>query len=268
MIPAMDTSLEPLFVPSGDGRFTATSHTTGPWFPGAQHGGAPAALFMRQIELVDAPVPMAVTRLTMELFGPVPVGELHVTTTITRPGRRIQYVTAEMRHEDAPIAVASAWRIATGVDGGLPPTGTPPSVAPPDPEHFDEGPLGSEGDAFHRTAVQLINVEGAFQEPGPGKAWFRLLRPVVSGEAPSPAQRSAAVADFGNGIGSIVEASTHLFVNTDLTVSLGRPPVGEWILLEAETITGAAGHGFSTARMVDVRGQFGHATQSLLIAPR
>ncbi len=263
----MDTTVEPLFVPLSATRFAATDHTTGPWFPETQHGGAPAALLMRQIEAVETPGPMAVTRFTMELFGPVPVATLDVTTSIARPGRRIQYVTAEMRHDGTPIATASAWRIATGVDSGLAPTGAAPSVPAPDPDRFDDGPPGDGGNAFHRTAMQLNNVVGSFRTPGPGATWFRSLRPVVSDEEPSPAQRAAAVADFSNGVGSVATVATHLFVNTDLTLNLGRTPVGEWILLDAQTITGANGRGFS-ARLIDTVGQFGHATQSLLIAPR
>ena len=46
-------------------------------------------------------------------------------------------------------------------------------------------------------------------------------------------QRTVAAADFGNGISRIVDFDTHMFINPDLTVSLSRVPVGDWIGLES-----------------------------------
>ena len=37
-----------------NGRFVATELARGPWDPGAQHGGAPAALLMRAFEQLPA----------------------------------------------------------------------------------------------------------------------------------------------------------------------------------------------------------------------
>lgn len=264
----MDTSLEPLFQHSAPDMFTATAQTLGPWAADTQHGGAPAALLMRQIERVTSPTPMAVTRFTMEILGPVPVGELRVSTTVVRPGRRIQLVAAELSHRGNVVATASAWRIATGVDSGVPPGVPAMDVGPPDPTRFDDGPVAADGASFATSAVQMHVVAGSFTEPGPGAAWFRLVHPVVPGEEPSPSQRAAAVADFGNGLAAVARFADFFFINTDLTVSLGRVPAGEWVLLESATVTGATGHGISTSRLGDMDGQFGHATQSLMIAPR
>ena len=38
-------------------------------------------------------------------------------------------------------------------------------------------------------------------------------------------QRTAAAADFGNGVSRILDFETHVFINPDLTVSLSRVPV-------------------------------------------
>ena len=41
---------EAFFQPEGGGSYLATEQTRGPWDPGAQHAGPPAALIAREIE--------------------------------------------------------------------------------------------------------------------------------------------------------------------------------------------------------------------------
>ena len=62
--------------------------------------------------------------------------------------------------------------------------------------------------------------------------WFRLRVPVSAGEVTLPLQRVAAVADFGNGVGSGIDRTRLTFINADLTVTLHRLPVGEWVGLD------------------------------------
>ena len=45
-------------------------------------------------------------------------------------------------------------------------------------------------------------------------------------------------------------------------------PVGEWILLDAESWIGPDGAGLAMARLADERGYFGRAVQSLVIEKR
>jgi hypothetical protein len=53
-----------------------------------------------------------------------------------------------------------------------------------------------------------------------------------------------------------------------VSINLTRPPVGEWILLDAETWLERDGGGIAFARMGDRTGYFGRAVQSLVIEPR
>ena len=79
--------------------------------------------------------------------------------------------------------------------------------------------------------------------------------------------RVAMTADFCNGVSSVLDFRRWTFINADLTISLARMPVGEWILLDARTwLDGGAGIAF--AKLGDQRGYFGRASQSLLIEPR
>nr|MBA3262426.1 thioesterase family protein [Thermoleophilaceae bacterium] len=111
-------------------------------------------------------------------------------------------------------------------------------------------------------------LAGGFTELGPATAWMRLRYPLVAGEQPAPLERVLAAADSGNGISGVLDFRRHLFVNTDLTVTLSRPPVGEWICLDSTTHADASGSGMTDTALYDRRGRIGRATQALVIAER
>jgi hypothetical protein len=249
------------FVPSG--------HARGPWDPDAQHGGGPVALLARAIEaLDDGGAPMAVARLTVEFLGSVPLAPVTVGARVVRPGRRFQLVEATMAADGRDVLRARAVRLrrqavevpATGDGDALPgPQTGAMSAFPSIPGHPDE--------AFQRTAMEIRYVEGDWGL-GAATAWFRLAVPLVEGEEPSPLQRVAAAADFGNGVSRELDFSTHLFVNTDLTVHLLREPVGEWVALQARTDLGPDGAGQATSVLYDESGRIGTAAQSLFVDAR
>jgi hypothetical protein len=139
-----------------------------------------------------------------------------------------------------------------------------------DPAHLDpfdiEFPArrGAADVGFWR-AVELRYERGDWTKPGPGAVWFRLRQPIVAGEEPSPLQRVAAAADFGNGISAALERGAYLFINPDLTVYLHRSPVGEWVGLDAVTAVEAMGTGLAAATLHDERGVIGRSLQSLLV---
>ena len=66
-----------LYVAEGD-RFVPTELTRGGWTEDTQHGGPPAGLLGRSIELVPTAVPMQIVRCTIDLFRPIPLRPLSV----------------------------------------------------------------------------------------------------------------------------------------------------------------------------------------------
>ena len=109
---------------------------------------------------------------------------------------------------------------------------------------------------------------GDFGVPGPGAIWYRVIRPMVEGASVSQAVRAVVAADFCNGTSAALDFREWTFLNADLTVSMAREPVGEWILLDAESTIGPDGAGLATARLADEKGYFGRAVQSLVIERR
>jgi len=104
--------------------------------------------------------------------------------------------------------------------------------------------------------------------PGPSAVWFRMQYPLIAGEEPSAFQRVAVAADSSNGISAVLDFSRYLFVNSDLTINLLRVPRGEWICIDARTLPGPSGSGLAEARIFDVSGLIGRATQSLSVRAR
>jgi Acyl-CoA thioesterase C-terminal domain/Acyl-CoA thioesterase N-terminal domain len=248
------------------GRFIATELARAPWYPDAQHGGAPAALLMRALEAVPAPDGLAMARVTYELLRPVPLGELEVEAAVTRPGRRIQMLDGSLRTPDGTeVMRARALRVHVADAGG---TATEHEPPPPGPEEgYEGGPRAPYRPMFAPDAIEIRFITGKFGG-GPAIGWFRLRRPLVSGETPTPLQSLAAAGDFGNGISAVLSWDDYLYINPDLTLYIERQPVGEWIGLESRTLIPAGGIGTSESILYDERGRVGRAIQALLVARR
>jgi hypothetical protein len=259
---------EALYESVGGDVVRATELTRGPWDPGAQHGGAPAALLGRAVEGVDPGADMRVARVTMELLRPVPIGELRVETEIVRPGRRVQLVAARLWAGDTLTVQALALRIrrAQGVSPEVASTQRAPEPLP-GPQARTGLRLGT-GRSFPDDACELRFARGHYRDPGPAVTWIRLTVPVVAGETPSGLQRALAAADFGNGVSAVLDWDRQVFINPDLSVHLERDPVGEWVCLDAETTIGADGTGQATSTLYDEHGRIGRGVQALYVDQR
>ena len=237
--------------------------TVGPWSPDAQHGGPVAGLLAGAVE--EAAGPKQVVRLTIELVRPVPLSPLRVLTSVPRPGRNVSLVEASLLSEDTEVAKARALAIRRqAMDLPVDRSGT---AAPP-PERLGEGPPAGVVRTAFAQAVDLRFAQGGWDEIGPVTMWTRLLVPVVEGRPASPLQRTAAAADFGNGVSRVLDFSTHTFINPDLTVSLARIPEGEWILFDAVSRLSAEGYGQAESQIFDRSGPVGRAVQSLIVSER
>jgi acyl-coenzyme A thioesterase PaaI-like protein len=252
---------------AGAERFESQPSTAGPWSPDAQHGGPPAALLGRAVEAVGGPG-TTVGRITVELLGPVPVGPLRTAARVVRPGRSVQLAEAELVDEqrDRPVAVARAWLFPVSADGPvlgeaeIPPLlhGPEDGVQRPRPESWHGGYLD---------AIDWRWIKGGVDESGPGVVWMRSPT-LVEGEQTSPLQRLLACVDSASGASASLDVREWAFLNTELTVHVLRPPVGEWVCLDAETTIAGGSVGVATSAVWDERGLAARSTQMLLVARR
>ena len=254
------------YLPDGPGRYLSQPSTAGPWGPDSQHGGPPAALLTRAVEELDREHDRVVGRLTMELLGPVPVGPLAVEAAVVRPGRTVELCTATLHDLEAgrPCATATAWLFPAG-DQGPAQEDRPVSHTPADGVHKAPPPSWSGG---YLDAVDWRWVSGAVTEPGPGVVWMRPLVDLVDGEELTPVQRLMTCVDSSSGVSAALDPAAWGFLNTELTVHVLRPPVGEWVCLDAETTLSSGNVGVATSSVYDERGLVARSAQALLVAKR
>jgi hypothetical protein len=265
----MAAAPEPLFSPAGDG-YEAAPSTRGPWDAAMMHGGPPAALLAWAVDRTEPGSELVVTRLTIELLGGVPVGPVSVATSLAKTGRRFQIVDATLHVGERLACLARAVRIrradipdAAAAFAGY---GADPL---PRPEDGETMPMWVEPERgmFYPDATEIRKVGGAL---GSGRvvAWIRLRGDLLPGEPPTPLARTAAAADFANGMSAVLPFADWLFVNTELSIHLHRQPVGEWIGLDARTVSDPSGAGLATATLHDLDGPFGICAQSLFVERR
>ena len=187
-------------------------------------------------------------RLSFEFLRPVPMAPLKLTTRMSRSGRRVQALQAELEADGVTVCRASALRLvatpeklpelalaqvdaarAQALAGPL--DGQPVRFALDDSDHK----------SFASTAMEMRFLKGAplvgelpeldsgskHIPGGAAQVWMRLRHPVLEDRPLTPLARLAATSDFGNGVATVLPFEEYLFINADLTISLDRRPLGE-----------------------------------------
>jgi len=250
-----------------DGNRVVTSpNAAGPWDARMQHGSAPAALVVWAAEAIPTREPMRIARVTIDLMRPVPVAPLTIETVILRDGRKIQLCAVRLLSENVLVVGATILKIKTQALK-LPSDVADLPVELPGPDQARAEQPDFSGSPFV-SGLSLRAARGRFGVPGSGAIWYRVDRPLVEGSAVSQAMRAVVAADFCNGTSAALDFREWTFINADLTVSFARQPLGEWILLDAESWIGPDGAGLAMARLADKHGYFGRAVQSLVIEKR
>ena len=245
------------------GLFEASPATVGPWDPKLQHGSPVVSLLATRL----AKEGMRVAHVSLDFLGPVPVAEMEVTTQIDRPGKKIELRSAIASVDAKPRVRVSAWLLQTS-EGKTPSVHLDDEPPPPIPDeavdsYFEAVPRFGYGDA-----LEWRFSEGHFAEIGPAAVWSRLRVAIVEGEPVPPIARVLAMVDSANGISAELDVRKYLFVPVNLTVSLTREPIGEWVGMRAVTALSNDGVGTTRARLFDSRGAIGRALQTLFVEPR
>ncbi len=259
------------WIEKGDDLFEPTIHTQGPWDKRFQHGGPPGALLVRQIEKCLPRPDTVLARISIDIFGPVPLTTLKAHARLVRPGRSVEKLEALLEHEGRPVMRATGWRIRL-------PEKRPVSVeAPirlPDyiqlPETIKESvPDPSTGwGGGYINAMEWRYAQGDFTHAGAALVWMRMRYPLFEGEETSPYQHLIMSADSANGVSGLLDIREWQFIPPELTIHCLRPPAGEWICLEASTLIQTEGVGLTNANLYDERGLAGRSAQALFLSHR
>jgi hypothetical protein len=260
---------EALYIRDGDA-FVGTAYTQGAWGHGGQAGGAVLALLGHVLEDVPTLTAMSLTRLTVDIVRPVPVGQrLKVATDVLREGKKIQVVDLILSAGDEVTTRARALRIRDRDVAGLEdlPISTSdlnPSASVPRPEELNGVDHLPSIPAFLKHGCELRRT----LEPVDGihVVWCRLRIPVVAGEPLHAASRAAAPLDLVNMMGVRLDKRRVTSINPDVTGHLCRGPVGEWVALTGHTYySHGVAHGVSMAVMSDQAGVFGVTSTSQIL---
>ncbi len=243
-------------------RYAASEHTQGPWDPESQHLGPVTALLVHEFGTRPG---MELSKLSLDVFAPVPVGELEVRTELLRGGKRVQCLSAHVTSGGREYVRATAWRVRTADTPATAASG--PLAPPPETLERDRDTWLSAGFGYGRAVDWRFSAGGPLKA-GPATAWGRVTVPLVEGEEITPLERLALFADSGNGISFAVDHEAYLFVNVDLSISLFRAPSGEWIGMDSSTVIGPSGRGLTRSTLFDQDGEVGAAAQTLFVAPR
>ncbi len=255
---------EAFFVTDDGVHFQPTEYTRGPWDANACHGGPPCGLLARAAERL-APDKQLV-RLSVELIRPVPMARFKVEAEVFRAGRTV--TIADLR------LVAGSKLVARG-HASLQQRREPfevenVSLESPDFSLARPGafPVTQtlHGQFGFTSAVEIRYPPGE-RGGGPTTLWMRTKVPLLADEEGSGFQRICPLADCGNGISWNEYFVDVAALNPDLTIVLHREPRGDWFASSAVSHTHGDGIGATEARLYDVDGPVGFASQSLLVMP-
>ncbi|UNK69948.1 thioesterase family protein [Microbacterium sp. H1-D42] len=246
--------------------FEPTEHVGGAWNPAEQHVAPVLGLLAHIVETdhetrrPDAPLVLA--RANYDILGVIPMAPFEVETRVIRAGRTIELVEATLSQGGRAALTLRAWMLQTSDTTGV--VGTEMATMPPAEAlaewHADAGWLGG--------AIRSIDFRHRSFGPGRAQAWIRPRVPLLVDEPISARSRLLGTADFANGIAIRVSPTEVLYPNVDLTASVFREPVGEWIGFDTNVSFGPDGVGLTETVLSDEAGPLGTSSQTLTVRLR
>ena len=257
------TDASSYFIRQSDREFLATSHTGGAWRADEQHIAAPMGLLAHLIERDHHARGGSLTlaRVSYDILGVIPLDVCEVDIRVVRPGRTIELVEASLGHGGRTALTARAWLLSESDIGDLVGTALAPIAARETMEPWDYSHDWTGG------FVRSIDSWRAEETPGRATGWVRPQYPILEGEASSPRARMLGVIDTANGLTPRRDPQEVLFPNLDLTVTLTREPVSEWVGYDTRVTFGERGIGLTQTILHDEAGPIGASNQTLTVRP-
>lgn len=255
------TQAESYFVRLTETSFMPTIHVSGAWNEAEQHIAPPMGLLAHLVEKDHAARggSLLLSRLSYDILGVLPLEAVEVEMRVIRPGRSIELVEATMSHNGRPALVLRAWLLGESDTKRVAGTSNDPIPA------RSEMPVWPTQNTWPGGFIQSIEGYKLQHEAGRAQSWVRTKYPLLEGEATSPTAHMMGIIDVANGTTPRAHPSEAIFPNLDLTVSLLRAPVDEWLGLDTSVTFGDNGFGLTHTFMHDGAGFLGVATQSLTV---
>ncbi len=255
--------------PSDDAVLVPTPLACSSWSDNHLHGVAVAGALARSAQAVLGDLgrtDLRPARMSVDLFRPAAMTECTFTTEVVRAGPRICLVDVTLSQADEPVARAAFLFLKPGT----PASGEVWSPAPgerPAPPPLDVAPPSDEPRVpFVHSEVGWSQNFSEHQNASRKMSWSSAV-PVVAGEALTPFQAVAAASD---GTSLVTNWGTRgvEHINTDITLSLARDPVGVEIGLAAVDRIEHEGIAVGTAVVFDRGGPIGSVVLTSLVNAR
>jgi hypothetical protein len=247
-----------IFEPLGTNNHWQPSALAAGPFAGLQ-GGAVASLLTAEVEASAAERKWGTAiGVTAWFLRPTPMAKLRTQLAVLTEGGRVSVIDNTLWPDDedqpcATVRVTLSRARAVEVPGLADAEG---DIA--DPMRF---PLRTRQAAHGRPWF----MDAMEARAGDDVAWFRLHHEIVEGAGPLSSVLGPA--DWTHGIARPFQ-NVVADPNPNLTVQLFRQPLGEWLGIRAQTRwQPAAGLGIGSGTLLDVRGEIGRVSMSVVLVP-
>lgn len=257
------------FERTGPTTFRATEHTGGAWALDEQHIAPALGLLAHVVEIdrderrtEDPSDALPLARLSYDILGTLPIGDVDTAVIVRRPGRTIELVEATLSHGGRPAVILRAWLLQPRDTHAVAGTATSRIPSPQDTPAWDPTTVWPGG--FIRTA----HLRRAQAAPGRAHFWVRTDEPLVADEPVSPTAAAIGVLDIANGMTVREDPTEVAFPNLDLTAHLVRAPRPGWVGFDTTVTFGDSGIGLTSTVLHDEDGPIGSLNQILTVRPK
>lgn len=258
-IQQMPDERSPAFFFEDDGHYIPTRKAVSAWSPNQLGGTAVCALLAHELEKHSPGASYVPARFTADLFSPVLAEPVELHSSVVRDGNRIRVVDAQIIQQGEVRTRATTQFLTYSEE--------PPGQVwksghnYPLPEQRLDHPQGSlplfksgDGDWTH-DFTSAVNAHR--------KSTWVNVPPLLHGHAITPFERAAFVADFTNLMGNWGTDGVG-YINTDVTMTLSRLPIGHELGMQAQDHIAANGVAVSTTTIYDRSGALGTCIVSAL----
>lgn len=231
-----------------------------PWDPNAIAGGPISGLLATAVEDLIPRDGFEVARYSLDILGKVPLLPLTARARVLRHGRQMRLHLIELLAAEKPVAQVMVLLVRQTETPHFPVPHAYP--APHDVPVEEWIPRASM-----KGSIRMRPIYGNAGVPGRGTGWLAMECEIVEGEAPSNFVKAAYLADYGGGIGCATVAAEWSYANLDISLQFLRMPVGEWLLIDAETFMAGNGHGSAFSTFADSAGIYARGVQTIFVAP-
>lgn len=252
------------FVRTGPHTYRATEHTSGAWRVDEQHIALPIGLLAHILETDFAARRddrLFLARISVDILGPIPIGEMEYEVRVLRPGRSIELVEAHLSYGGRPAVTMRGWFLQERDTASV--AGTTLSTIPSLGEHQEWVP----SQEWPGGALAALSCRRLRRAPGRGTFWLSSAIPLVDDAPVGAVPRAAALFDFANGMVTREDPEAVFFPNLDLTAHLLRPPQEGWIGFDTSVTFSANGVGLTHSVLHDEAGPLGSLSQILTVRP-